>query len=71
MNIYDVTIEEILSLTIPVSAKNATEAERIIERRYRNSVYILTADDFKGVDFKVKLKMGLVKSAHRHLRGLN
>ena len=60
MNVYDVTIEETLSLTIPIAAKSPEEAERIIERRYQNSVYILTADDFKGVNFNTKFKMGLL-----------
>ena len=59
-NVYDVTITETLSLTIPVAAKSPEEAESLIERRYHNSVYILTSDDYKGTEFKTKLKMELL-----------
>ena len=51
MKTYKVTITETLQLTAEVEAPTRSEARDIVERRYRDSEYILDADHFKGVTF--------------------
>lgn len=51
MNTYNVEIKETLIKTVGIEAKNQNEAEEIAERNWRNSEYILDADNFDGVEF--------------------
>lgn len=53
MREYDVVIKETLSKTVTVEAENARQAREIVERKWKDSEYILDADDFKGVAFSV------------------
>lgn len=54
MKNYEVTIHENLEMKVTVEAGSAQEAEVIVERRWKNSDYILDADNFTGVEFKAK-----------------
>jgi hypothetical protein len=54
MKTFNVTITETLQLTVPIEAATRAEAERQAESRWRDSEYILDADHFKGVTFKVE-----------------
>lgn len=54
MKDYDVTITEILQMTVPIKAKSLAEAEEIAEKNWNNSEYILGADHFQRADFKAK-----------------
>jgi hypothetical protein len=49
---FEVTITEILQTTVTVKAKSRDEAEQIVSDNWKNSEYILDADDFQGVEFK-------------------
>ena len=53
MKEYDVTIMESLAMTVTVEARNPRHAQEIVEKRYKDSEYILDADHFKGVVFTV------------------
>jgi hypothetical protein len=53
MKTYKVQIQETLSLTVEVKAKNELEAEEKVSQAYYNSEYILDAENFVGVDFTV------------------
>ena len=48
---FKVTITEILKLTVEVEAKDQREAEQIVSDNWRNSQYVLGADEFAGVEF--------------------
>lgn len=54
MKTYEVTITETLQKTVEVEAKNREEAERLVEKRWNDSEYILDAEAFKGVDFSAR-----------------
>lgn len=54
MKTYDVTITETLRLTVPVQAESLAEAEETTEENWKNSQYILDAENFAGADFKGK-----------------
>jgi len=47
-----VTITETLKLTVEVEAKYPQEAEQIVSDNWRNSMYVLGADNFVGVEFE-------------------
>lgn len=49
---FKVTITETLKLTVEVEAKDRHEAEQMISDNWRNSEYVLDADNFAGVKFK-------------------
>ena len=49
---YKVTITETLKLSVEVEAKNQQEAEQIVSDKWRNSEYILDADNFVDVEFE-------------------
>lgn len=49
---YSVRITETLSRVVKVKAKSAAEAEDIAGDRWRNSEWILCADDFDEVEFR-------------------
>ena len=51
MKKYQVQIKEVLAMTVTVEAENAAQAREIVEKRYRDSDYILDADHFQGVTF--------------------
>ncbi len=53
MEIYKVEIVEMLRRTVEVEAASYDEAERIVSGRWRDSEYVLDADDFDGVEFRV------------------
>ena len=44
MKTYEVTITETLQKTVEVEAKNREEAERLVEKRWNDSEYILDAE---------------------------
>lgn len=51
MKSYQVTITEKLEMTVEVEASSRYEAERLVEKRWNNTDYILDAEHFKGVTF--------------------
>lgn len=51
---YTIIITEELSRTITVKAKNPADADRKARALYRQSEIVLDANDFVGVDFKIK-----------------
>ena len=51
MKTYKVTITETLQMEIEVEAPSRDAAERLVEKRWKDSEYILDADHFKGVTF--------------------
>lgn len=51
MKLFKVTIAETLKLTVEVEANNKAEAEQTVSDNWRNSEYILDADNFHGVKF--------------------
>lgn len=55
MKEYEVTIQETLKMKVVVEAASRAEAEQLVSDRWRNSEYILDADNFVGVDFKAKV----------------
>ena len=52
MKKFDVEITETLQRTVTVEATSQEEAERMVERSWRDGDYILTDEDYVGVDFK-------------------
>lgn len=48
---FSVTITETLKMVIEVEAQNQQQAEQIVSDRWRNSEYILDADNFCEVEF--------------------
>lgn len=54
MNKYKVTITETLTMTVEIEAGSVDEAEQIASDNWRNSEYILDADNFTGVVFEAK-----------------
>lgn len=51
MNEYDITIRKTLEMTVTVEAESREEARQIVADRWKNSEYILDADNFKDVEF--------------------
>jgi len=49
---FEVTITETLKMTVTVSAKDRDEAEQIVSDNWKNSEYILDAENFIGVEFE-------------------
>ena len=56
MKEYQILIKETLAMTVTVEAENAAQAREIVEKRYKDSDYILDAEHFKGVAFTVQQK---------------
>lgn len=54
-NAYEVTITETLEMTVIIKASDKDEAEQTVSDNWRNSEYILDADNFTGVSFKAEL----------------
>lgn len=55
---FKVTITETLKLTVEVEAKDKLEAEQLVSDDYRASRYVLTADNFAGVEFEADAGYG-------------
>ena len=51
MNDYNVKIRETLERTITVKADSMAHAKHLVEKGYKNSEYVLDAEDYKGVSF--------------------
>jgi len=49
---FKVTIIETLKLTVEIEAIDRHEAEQTISNSWHNSEYVLTADNFCGVEFR-------------------
>jgi len=49
---FEVTITETLKMKVTVEAKDRLEAEQIVSDKWRDSEYILDADDFIDVEFE-------------------
>ena len=56
METYQVKIMETLCMTVDIEAKNAQQAEAMVQEAYRKEEYILDAEHFAGVEFTVKKK---------------
>lgn len=56
MKTYQVEIKETLCMTLEVKAKNAQQAEMMVQEAYNNEKYILDADHFVGVEFATREK---------------
>lgn len=54
MKEFDVTITETLKMIVTVEADSQLEAEPLVSDRWKNSEYILDAENFTGADFKAK-----------------
>lgn len=48
---FEVTITETLTMTVKVRATDQCEAEEKVEDDWKNSKYILTSEQFSGVEF--------------------
>ena len=53
MNVYKVKITETLTMTVEVEAEDKPSAEQQVHDNWRNSDYILDADNFTDVTFEV------------------
>ena len=51
---FEVTITETLSRTVKVEAEDAYEAQTIVNDGYHRGHYILTAEDYQGVEYEIK-----------------
>jgi len=51
---YDVTITETLKRTVEVEAESQEQAEDIVADGWRDSKYVLGADDFACVDIEAE-----------------
>jgi len=49
---FEVRITETLQKTVVVEARDRQEAKDIVSNNWKNSEYILDADDFAGVKFE-------------------
>lgn len=56
MGKYIVTIVEELSMDVEMEAESTAEAARKAEEAWENSKYVLTADNFKEVNFYAQEK---------------
>ena len=52
MKKFDVEITETLQRTVTVEAASQEEAERMVDRGWSDGDYVLTDEDYVGVDFK-------------------
>lgn len=53
---FDITITETLQMTLEVEAMDKMQAEQIAANAWRNCEYVLTADNFAGVEFTAVAK---------------
>ena len=54
MKEFDITITETLEKNVNVKAASREEAEEAVKKAYYNSEYVLDAENFTGVQFKVQ-----------------
>ena len=54
MKSYKVTITETLEKIVEVKAPSREDAELLVERNWKDSEYILDADNFTGVTFQAE-----------------
>lgn len=54
MKTYKVTITETLQKTVEIKANSVQEAQELVERKWKDSEYILDADSFTDVKFSTK-----------------
>ncbi|MGL4668667.1 MAG: DpnD/PcfM family protein [Saezia sp.] len=52
MQNYKITITETLQKEVSIEAGSRTQAEQLAEQNWKNSEYILDADNFVGVTFR-------------------
>lgn len=52
---FKVTITETLKLTVEIEAKDQHEAEQIVSDNWKNSEYVLNADNFVSAEFTAVL----------------
>ena len=52
MQEYRIKIRETLEKVVTVEAMNLSHAKEVAEKNYKNSEYVLTADDYSGVTFQ-------------------
>ena len=50
--IFEIEIEEVLQKVVKVKADSLDEAIDKVEEEYRNEIYVLDYNDFKGVEFR-------------------
>ena len=53
MSVYRVKITETLAMTVEVEAETESDAEQQANDNWRNSEYILGAENFSGVKFEI------------------
>ena len=53
---YAVTVKETLERTVTIEAETPEEAIHIAEKNWKNQEYILSADDFTGVEYSIAEK---------------
>lgn len=70
MKKYSVTITETLQRLVTVEAADCTTAEEIVEARWRDSAYILGAEDFVGTSFSAE-EIVPQKSLHTSKRNVS
>lgn len=67
---FDVTITETLKMTVNVEAASREEAEQMVSDGWRNSEYILDADNFTDVEFEASpVSRELARDAQPHEKG--
>jgi hypothetical protein len=54
MKEFNVTIIETLKRTVTVEAETAEDAKDMVDAAWRDSKYILEAEDFSGVEFETQ-----------------
>jgi hypothetical protein len=54
MKSYKIIITETLQMEVEIEANSRCEAEKLVERNWKNSEYVLDADHFKGVTFRAE-----------------
>ncbi|MGC4019975.1 MAG: DpnD/PcfM family protein [Muricomes sp.] len=54
MKKYEVTITETLQKTVSIRAESRSEAEEIAQENWNNSEYVLSAEEFQGVEFQAE-----------------
>ena len=70
MKHYKVRIVETLVMDVDVEAESAGEAEQIVSDRWRDSEYLLDADNFAGVEFMDSSGIAIVIACVRRMRQL-
>ena len=53
MSVYRVKITETLTMTVEIEAETESDAEQQVSDNWRNSEYILDADNFSSVKFEI------------------